>query len=307
MTETKKQMSKKWNYVKSNFDMYLMILPALVTLFVFCYIPYYGLTLAFKEYIIIDGIIGSPYVGLQNYIRLFSDSYFVKVLLNTLKISVLNFVIGYPVPIIITIFMNEMLWKRYKSLVQTLIYLPYFISWVVLAGILSSLLGGEGALSIEMKRIFGYSIPFYSDGNWFIVLLIVSNIWKSAGWGTIIYLAAISNINPALYEAATVDGAGRFQRILHITLPGLTPAITITLIMSLSGLMQGNFDQIFNMYNKLVYDKADIIQTYIYRIGIFDGEYGISTALGLFESLIGFVLIVISNAIAKKITGDGIW
>lgn len=286
-----------------------MLLPSVAVLFVFCYLPYYGLTLAFKDYKMLSGVIGSPWTGFDNFNKLFSDPYFVKVLLNTVKISILNLVIGYPLPIVLVILMNEMYCAKVKKVFQVVLYLPYFISWIVLAGITQSLFNAEdGNINMFLAHIFGNPIPFYSDGRWFISLLVFSNVWKGTGWGTVIYLAAITSISPDLYEAATIDGAGRFKRIIHITLPGLRPAIVITLILSLSGLMQGNFDQVWNMYNKLLYDKADIIQTYIYRVGIGSGRrYGVTTALGLFESLIGLFLILIGNFIAKKTTGDGLW
>ena len=302
-------MKKILAYLKKDGELYLMLLPCITTLFVFCYIPYYGLTLAFKEYKMLEGVIGSPWCGLENFEKLFSNPYFVKVLLNTVKISVLNLIIGYPLPILLVILMNEMYSNKIKKVFQVILYLPYFISWIVLAGIVQSLFNAEdGNVNMLIAKIFGEPIPFYSDGNWFISLLVFSNVWKGTGWGTVIYLAAITSISPDLYEAATIDGAGRFKRIVHITLPGLKPAIVITLILSLSGLMQGNFDQIWNMYNKLLYDKADIIQTYIFRVGIGNGrQYGVTTALGLFESLTGLVFILGGNFVSKRVTGDGLW
>ncbi len=296
-------------YLKKDGELYLMLLPCLTVLFVFSYIPYYGLTLAFKNYKTLSGVMGSPWCGLDNFKKLFGDPYFVKVLLNTVKISVLNLIIGYPLPILLVILMNEMYSNRIKKVFQVILYLPYFISWIVLAGIVKSLFNAEdGNINMLIAKIFGKPIPFYSNGKWFIGLIIFSNVWKGAGWGTVIYLAAVTSISPDLYEAATIDGAGRMKRIIHITLPGLRPAIAITLILSLAGLMQGNFDQIWNMYNKLLYDDADIIQTYIFRVGIGNGrQYGVTTALGLFESLTGLILILIGNFTSKKITGEGIW
>lgn len=296
-------------YLRRDGGLYLMLLPCLAVLLVFCYIPYYGFTLAFKNYSIAGGIWSSPWCGLDNFRRLFENPYFIKVLKNTIRLSVLNLLFGFPLPIILVLFMNEMSSARFKKVTQTLLYLPYFISWVVLSGIVLSLFSEQdGRVNELIARIFGAPIPFYSNGDWFVSLLIFTNIWKGTGWGTIIYLAAVSSINPELYEAATMDGAGRFRRMWHITLPGLKPAITITLILSLSGLMAGNFDQIYNMYNKLLYDKADIIQTYIFRVGIGNGrEYGVNTALGLFSSVIGLILILGSNFIAKRVTGEGIW
>ena len=215
-------MKKFWAIIKKDKELYLMLLPCIASLFVFCYLPYYGLTLAFKDYKMLSGIMGSPWTGLDNFKKLFSDPYFVKVLLNTVKISVLNLVIGYPLPIILVILMNEMYSAKVKKIFQVVLYLPYFISWIVLAGITQSLFNAEdGNINMLLAQIFGNPVPFYSDGRWFISLLVFSNVWKGTGWGTVIYLAAITSISPDLYEAATIDGAGRFKRIIHITRPDL--------------------------------------------------------------------------------------
>lgn len=293
--------------VAGNWQYYLMLLPCVAALVVFCYLPYGGLILAFKEYSIRLGIWFSPFNGFDNFRAIFADPYFMKVTWNTVWLFLLNLVIGYPLPIIVTLFMNEMLSEKFKKLTQTVIYIPYFISWAVLAGILSTLFSDSGTITQLLRFVFGNDISFYVDGHLFVVLLIMSNLWKNTGWNTIIFFAAVGNISPELYDAAKIDGAGRFKCMWHVTLPGMSSAITITLILSLGGLLSGNFDQIVNMYNQLVYDKADIIQTYIYRIGIFDYKYGLSTALGLLQSVISLLIIVGANFIAKRITGEGIW
>lgn len=303
-------MSKKRSfllYLKDNWQLYIMILPALLLLFIFNYLPMYGITLAFKDYNPLKGILGSPGVGLKHFQTLFGDTDFLKVVFNTLRISFLRIVCGFPVPIILAILMNEIRSSFYKRSVQTIIYLPHFISWVIISGILINLLSSEGPINSLLKMFNIGSINFFGNSGWFLGTVIVSDIWKNAGWGTIIYFAAISNINPELYEAATVDGANRWQRIKNITFPGLVPAVSITLIFSLSGVLSAGFDQIFNMYNELVYDVADIIDTYVFRIGITDGRYGIATALGLFNSLVSLLLIMGCNKLIKKLGGVGIW
>ena len=288
--------------------LYVMFVPAAVLLFIFCYVPLYGIVLAFKEYNPMKGIVGSEFVGLQHFETIFNDPYFFKVLGNTVRLSLLNLVVGFPVPIILSLLLNEVKNKYFKRTIQTLSYLPHFISWVIVAGILINLLSVEDGVVNEIIKMFGgQPINFFGNNNNFVAMLVASGVWKGAGWGTIIYFAAISNISPDLYEAAMIDGAGRFRRMLAIVIPSLGPAVSINLIFSVSGLLSANFDQIFNLYNPTVYDKADVVNTYIFRIGISDGNYGVSTALGLFFSVIGFVLILLTNKIINKIGGEGIW
>lgn len=288
--------------------LYVMFLPAVALLILFCYVPMYGLVLAFKDYSPLKGVMGSDFVGLQHFRTIFLDPYFAKVLGNTLKISLLNLVFGFPVPILLSLMLNEVKSRPFKRTVQTLSYLPHFISWVIIAGILINLLSiDDGALNNVIRFFGGTPINFFGNGDNFVVMLVFSSIWKSAGWGTIIYFAAISNINPDLYEAAMIDGAGRIRRIQAVVIPALGPAVSINLIFAFSGLFSSDFDQIFNLYNPVVYDKADVVNTYIFRIGISDGNYGVSTALGFTFSIVGIVLILLINKIIKKLGGEGIW
>ena len=300
--------NKKSSYLKSHYQLYLMALPALGLLFVFNYVPLYGILLAFKEYNPNLKIFGSPFVGFDHFKALFKDSYFFTVLGNTLKISSMRLVFGFPVPIFLALMLNEIRANWFKRVVQTVSYLPHFISWVIVSGILIDICSIEGGSINQIIELFGgQPIDFFGNSGAFLSMLIVSGIWKGAGWGTIIYFAAMSNINPELYEAAEIDGANRFQRIWFITMPGLAPAISINLIFACSGFMYAGFDQIFNLYNTVVYEAADIIDTYIYRIGVTDGNYGISTALGLFNSVISLILIIVANKAIKKAGGEGIW
>lgn len=295
-------------YGLRNWELYVMLIPCVIVLFIFNYLPIYGIVLAFKDYNPLLGIMGSKWVGGEHFQRLFQDPDFFTVVRNTLRISGLKILFGFPVPIILAVLMNEMRKMLFKRTVQTLIYLPHFISWVVIAGILFDILSVEhGTLNALLGLFHIGPIDFYSQDNWFIAAVIGSDIWKGAGWGTIIYFAALSNISPELYEAAEIDGANRWRKMLHITLPGIMPAVTICAIFSLSGIMYAGFDQIFNMYNPLVYDVADIIDTYVYRVGITSGKYGLATALGLFNSVIAFVLILAANKLIKKAGGVGIW
>lgn len=310
---TAKQPALKHNrslvkHVGLNWQLYAMFLPAAVLLIIFNYYPMYGITLAFKDYSSKLGIIGSPYVGMKHFDKLFGDPDFLRVLGNTLRISTLKLVCGFPVPIILSILLNEVRTSWFKRTVQTISYLPYFISWVVVYGILVDICSIDGGAINNVIQFFtGTTVNFFGNAASFQALLILSDIWKGAGWATIIYFAAISNISPDLYEAAKIDGANRYHQIRYITLPSMVPAISITLILALGGLMNAGFDQVFNLYNPVVMDSADIIDTYVYRMGITKGKYGIATALGLFNSLVSLVLIVSSNIAIKKSGGTAIW
>lgn len=298
----------KKNYFRRHWQLYAMFVPAAILLLIFNYVPMYGTVLAFKEFSPRAGILGSEWIGLENFRTLFSNSYFFTVLGNTLKISLLKFIAGFPVPLILALMMNEVRSSKFKRTVQTVSYLPYFISWVVVAGILINLCSIEGGIINRIIEFFGgNAINFFGNGKAFVGLLVVSDIWKGAGWGTIIYFAALSGIDPAIYEASMIDGANRWQRIRYIIMPALVPAISINLILTCQSFMSAGFDQIFNLYNRTVYKNADIIDTYIYRIGITDGKYEISTALGLFNSVVTITLILVTNKLIKKMGGRGLW
>ncbi len=219
----------------------------------------------------------------------------------------LKTVFGFPVPIIIAIFMNEMLSSKIKKTVQTISYLPHFISWVIISGILLSMGSADSDFELFLEKIFGRQIYFFNNDDAFLAILVISDIWKTAGWGAIIYFAALAGVPTEQYEAAEIDGAGRFQRIRYITLPSIVPAIGIKLIFEISGLTSAGFDQIFNLYNSTVYGKGDVLETYLYRQGIIGGANDIATALGLFNSLIALTLTLIANKVINKMGGEGIW
>lgn len=289
--------------------LYFMFLPVVVLLVLFNYLPMYGIVLAFKDYWPQYGILGSPWMTplFSNFSVLFADEKFWDVTKNTLIISALRLVFGFPAPILLALFFNEIRSKTFKKVSQTILYLPYFLSWVILAGMLRTMLLSDGIVNDFLGKLGLGPYPFLSKSSLFLPMLIVTDIWKNMGFGSIIYLAAIMGIDSSLYEASLVDGANRFQRMVHITLPGIVMAISINLILSLSGILNGGFDQIFNLYSVPVYDVADIIDTYVYRIGITDGEFGIATALGLIKSVIGFALILIVNKVTNKLGGVGVW
>ena len=300
LKETK--LKKYWQY-------YLLFIPCAIALILFSYVPIGGIVLAFKEYIPKFGIYGSPWAEpfAKHFIKLFEDSYFWMVLKNTLAISLLRLLIGFPFPIFLAILFNELKFPKFSKFVQTILFIPYFISWVVLAGMLRQIFGNDGFVNTIITALGGNSVSFLTKSGPFLALVILSDVWKGCGYGMIIYLASISSIDVGLYEAVEIDGGNRFHKMVHITLPGISSTIAIQLILSLSGILNGGFEQIYNLYSVPVYNVADILDTYLYRVGLSDGKVELGTALGLFKSLIGFVLIIISNWVIKKLGGDGIW
>ncbi len=296
-------------YIKY-WDLCLMLLPVIAYFIIFKYIPMGGIVIAFKDYKLGLGISGSMWVGMENFIQAFQTRFFIRSIRNTLIISLYKLAVGFPAPILLALLLNEVRHNAYKRVVQTISYLPHFLSWVIMAGILTQLLSpNNGAVNALLKSWFGRkeSISFLLDNRYFRGTAVISDIWKGVGWGSILYLATISSIDPTLYEAAICDGASRPQRVRYITLPSIMPTITIMLILNLGSILDAGFDQILNLYSSAVYETGDIIDTYVYRVGLVDWNYKLSTAIGLFKNLIGFILVVTTNAIAKRISGNGIW
>ena len=295
---------------KKHWALFLMALPAIVYFIIFKYIPIAGISMAFKDFKIGLGIWNSPWVGFKHFESAFASPMFTRAVSNTVIISLLHIVIGFPMPIIFALMLNEVRHMRLKKVVQTVSYLPHFISWVVFAGILNRLLSPtNGAVNYILAEVFGVESPIYflGDNNYFRGTLIATSIWKEVGWGSVLYIAAISSISPELYESAVCDGATRWQRCIYITLPSLFPTITIMLILRIGSIMDAGFDQVFNLYNPAVYRTGDIIDTFVYRKGIGDMKYSFSAAVGLFKNAIGFVLVAGTNLITKKLNGHGIW
>lgn len=295
---------------KRHFELVLLFLPVLGYFIIFRYVPMYGITLAFKQYNLGLGILRSPWVGLDNFTVLFASPLFVRAVQNTVIISLQRLVFGFPMPIVLALLLNEVRHAGFKKTVQTISYLPHFLSWIILYGLFQQILSpSTGPINHALVGWFGLREPifFLGDNRYFRATLIVTDIWKSMGWGSILYLATISGINPSLFEAAIVDGAGRLQRTWYITLPSLVPTIAILLILNVGGILDAGFDQIFNMYNPAVYATSDIIDTYVYRVGIGQMRYSQGTAVGLFKNAIGFVLVVITNKVSQRISGSGVW
>ena len=287
--------------------LYLLLLPGIVFLIIFRYIPIFGNVIAFMDYNPYDAS-QNVWVGLKHFQDLLTRPQFLQVFGNTLYISILKMVCGFPVPIILALMMNEMKNLKFKKVAQTLLYLPNFISWVVLSGLIMNMLDPDtGVVTGIINSISGEKIQVLTDTRYFVPMLIVTDIYKGAGWGTIIYFAALSGVDPQLYEAAEIDGARKWKQLLHITLPSITPTIVVMLILSCNNIVNAGFDQIFMLYTATVYSVADIIDTYVYRIGIQRAHYSFSTAAGLFKSVIALVMILIVNTVAKKTGNEGIW
>ncbi|MCB7124966.1 MAG: ABC transporter permease subunit [Lachnospiraceae bacterium] len=277
-----------------------MILPGLLFILIFKYMPLGGITIAFKEFLPGKGIWGSPWVGLENFEYMLALPDTKRVMWNTLFIAAAKILINFPVPIIISILLNEVKNHRFKRSVQTIIYLPYFISWVILAGIIQDLFAKEGLIN-QFLGIFGAEPVFFLGNKYaFLGVLIGTDVWKNFGYNTVVYLAAITGIDETLYEAAKIDGANRFQQIWNVTLPGIAPIVVLMMILNLGNVLNAGFEQIFNLYNPLVYETADIIDTFVYRISLVEANYSLGTAVGLLKSVVSFILIVTSYKIANK-------
>lgn len=287
--------------------LYFLLIPGILFFAIFKYVPMYGLKIAFMDYNQYNPA-ASQWVGLAQFVKLFSKRSFLPVLRNTIVISLLKLIIGFPIPIILALMMNEMRSLKFKKVSQTLLYLPHFISWVILAGIIMTLLDPDNGLITEwILRLTGEKVMVLTNQKWFVPMLIVTDIYKGMGWGTILYFAAISGIDPVLYEAASIDGAGKWKQMLNITLPSIIPTIVVCFIMNCGNILNAGFDQIFMLYSSHVYDVADIIDTYVYRIGIVNADYSFSTAAGMFKSVVALILIVTVNQIAKKTGNEGLY
>ncbi|MBS5521758.1 MAG: sugar ABC transporter permease [Clostridiales bacterium] len=289
---------------KSSTVYHLMLLLPMLFVFVFNYIPMGGIILAFKDYKPGLGIIGSPWVGLEHFIYLVNTPEFWSVLANTLVIALQKIIWGIIVPLTFALLLNEVRSKLFMKTVQTVTFIPYFLSWVVLGGILIEFLSMNGGMLNSLLNVLGLpSVNFLGDPNAFVPTVIVSDIWKGLGYNAVIYLAALTGVDPTLYEAAAIDGAGRWKQTLHVTLPSIAPIIALMTILSLGNVLNAGFDQIFNLYNPAVYKTGDVIDTFVYRLGMENYQYSLSTAVGLFKSVVSGILIVVSYKLADRYAG----
>lgn len=300
-----KAAGSRWKQVRNNYGLYLLVLPVVAYFIIFRYLPMYGVQIAFKDFSPSRGIWGSAWVGFEHFRSFFEAYNFWTVIKNTLSLSVLSLLIGFPFPIIIALMLNQMLNERYKRFIQTVIYAPYFISTVVLVGILFVFLSPSGGIINTIIKAFGAEpVYFMAESGWFRPLYILSGVWQETGFATIIYLAALTGIDPHLHEAAVVDGANKWQRIWSIDIPGILPTILILFILAIGNLMNVGFEKVFLMQTDLNVDTSEVIATYVYKLGIQRAEYSFSAAVGLFNSVLNFILLLTVNRIVKKLNGS---
>lgn len=299
--QRKSLLARAKSALKANYELYLLFLPVLIYYIVFCYVPMGGIVLAFKDFSPARGIWGSEWIGFEHFKTFFASPNFTRTLVNTIRISLSSLVFDFPAPIIFALLLNELRMQRTKKIVQTVSYMPHFISLVVACGLVLDFVQRDGIINDIIVFFGGERIPFMSEPNWFTPVYVISGIWQEIGWSSIIYLSAIAGVSADLYEAAAIDGAGRFKQLLYVTLPGIMPTIVILFIMRVGNLMSLGYEKIILLYNDLVLDKADVISSYVYRIAFGAGpDYGYSTAVNLFNMVINIILLLLTNHIVGK-------
>ena len=299
----------KLKEIKKTKYLFILLLPGFLFYIIFHYVPMYGIIIAFEEYNTRLGVFGSPWIGLENFIKFFKHPYFFRLIKNTFLLSFYSLLFGFPFPIILAIFLNEVRSRSYQRFVQTVTYLPHFISVAALVGIMTVILSPRsGFVNLVLIRVFGMKpIYFMAHPAWFRPLYVMSGIWQNIGWGSIIYLAALSQVDVQLYDAAVVDGASRMKRIWHIALPTIAPTIIILLVLRMGTIFKVGFEKVLLMYNPVTYETADIISTYVYRRGLQHAEYSYGTAVGFFNSVINLTLLITANYVARKTTETSLW
>ena len=296
------------DHVRNEWQLYLMLLPTIVWFMVFLYKPMYGLQIAFKDYSIFRGVAASPWVGLEHFELLFTNDQFVRAFWNTIKISALNLLFAFPAPIILALMFNEILHATYKRAAQTIVYLPHFISSVIIAGIVITAFSPSVGVVNTVLSWFGIdSIYFLTKPEWFRPIFIGTGIWQEAGFGSIVFLAAIAGVSPSLYESAVVDGASRWQMMWKITLPSILPTIIIMLIIRIGNIMEVSFELIILLYQPATYSTADVVNTFVYRQGLQSGQYDFAAAAGLFNAVVAFVMVIIANTLARRYSKTSLW
>jgi len=304
MTSSKKNF---WYYICRDKWLYLMLVPVILYYFIFKYLPMGGIAMAFQDFNIFKGLFGSEFVGLSVFRRVFAQPQFWNSVRNTIILNLLTLLLSFPFTIILSLILNEVKWAWFKRLSQSLLYLPHFISWVVVAGIVTNLFSMNGGTINNILNSMGIeSIPFLSENNWWVFTYVISNVWKEIGWGTIIYLAALTGVDESLYEAAYLDGATRFQRILYVTLPMVKPVVVTMLILSVSKMMSIGLDAPLLMGNTKVMEVSEVLSTYVYRLGIEKAQYSQATAIGLFQSVVNIIILFLADRFAKLIGEAGI-
>ena len=293
-------------HIQKYWILYLMMIPATVLLILFTYGPMYGIIMAFQDFTVFKGYTGSPFVGLKHFQRLFSDPLFYRLFKNTFMVGVLDFLFSFPAPLIFALILNEVRKVRFKSVVQSISYLPHFIPLVVMVGISFELFGSYGIINSLLSSLGMEPISFFTKSEWFLPLYIGSGVWKTIGWGSIIYMGALTNIDSTLYEAADMDGANRWHKMWHVTLPSLRPTVVTLFILNAGGIMQVGFEKVFLMSSPATYEVSDVLSTYVYRQGILNSDFSYSAAVGLFNNIVALLFVLLANKIAKKLGEEGI-
>jgi putative aldouronate transport system permease protein len=301
------EKASKLKKILSNYQLYLFLLPALVYFIVFHYVPMYGILIAFKDFVATKGILGSPWVGFKHFERFFDSYQFWSLIKNTLGLSVIQLIVGFPLPIFLALMMNQIRSDKYKRFVQTVVYAPHFISVVVLAGMIYVFFSNNGLINNLILIFGGDPISFMAKPDWFKPLYIASGVWQETGWAAIIYLAALAGVSPELHEAAVMDGANKWQRIFHVDIPAIMPTAVILLILNVGNIMNIGFEKAYLLQTPMNQPAAEIIPTYVYKMGLQQAQYSFAAAVGLFNSVINLALLIAVNKSAKKLSGTGLW
>lgn len=300
--KTKRKNKFLLNAIRNRY-LYLLSIPGFIFLMLFAYKPMFGILMAFQDYNILEGVWGSPWVGFKHFETFFSGRDFIPVMRNTLKLSLLSLFLGFPMPIILAIIFNEIRDGAFKKITQSISYLPNFLSWVTIAGMMTTLLSPSTGMVNEIITMFGFEpIYFLAEKSMFVPILLISGIWKNVGWNSVIYLASLASLDQEVGEAAIIDGCSRFQKIIYINFPFLFSTVAVMLIMNMGGILNAGFDQIFNLQSPATYEVAEVLDTYVYKLGIAGFQYSLSTAIGLFKSVISVILVLTTNFIVKKLS-----
>lgn len=306
--KTRRSWAKRLSvYLAGHWELYLFLIPGLVVLTMFKFLPMTKIVIAFKNFKPLKGIAGSKWVGMANFAKMFADAQVWQVIRNTLVINLLEIAICVPLPMLMAVMLNELNCMPVKKVVQTMVYIPHFFTWVVVYSLFFNMFNSMGAVNKFFQIFTGEPVMFFSNGGWFRFLLVISAVWKGTGWVTIVYLSAISSIDREIYEAAVIDGAGKIQQAKYITIPSLLPVLALQLTTRMGSVISGGFDQVLAFYNSSVYDVADVLGTFIYRQGIGQANFSYATAVGLFESVVGLVFVMMSNFVSRKMTGRDVW
>lgn len=296
-----------WKDIKKYKGAYILVVPVILFYILFCYKPMYGILIAFKDFSPAAGILGSDWVGLQHFKDFFDSYYFGRILKNTLVISLSSIILGFPAPIIFALLLNEIRNQKFKRVTQTISYMPHFISMVVICGMINMFVSDKGIITYILTLFGGEKASMLTNPDYFVPIYVLSGIWQELGWGSIIYLSALSGVDQQLYEAAKLDGANRWQQMLHVTLPGIAGTIIIMLLLRMGSVMSVGYEKIILLYNPGIYETADVISSFVYRKGLVEYQWSYSAAVGIFNSVINFIIVVVFNKISKKLTDISLW